>query len=647
MSKAANSEVLIIPRRLLLRNPSAILPKLSPDGRLVAWFAPADGVMNVWAGPADTVADGAPLTRLPGRPPVWHDWSADGRFVLFLKDENGDENYSLFAVDARSSEVRHLTPLPKISARVILISPDLPDRILVGLNDRDPRWHDVWSVRPDTGDRELVHENTERFGWRLFDWQGRLRLGFRNEPEKGGNQSYRMESGRPEPWRLVSFDDAFGTSPLLFDRSGERLFALSSIGRDKAALVSVDMATEVETMLAEHPRADIGGVIWDQSTFIPAAAGAAYLRQEWIALDECAARTINTIRAAASDCDFYQVSASEDDRFWTIEFHGPTRPADYYLVDREAGALRHLFSARPDLAPYRLAGATPAVIKSRDGLDLVSYVTLPADEPSLRPRAPLPTVLVVHGGPWGRDVYGYDREKQWLANRGYAVLAVNYRASTGFGKAFVNAGDKEHAAKIHADLIDAVEWAIREGIADRDRVAIMGASYGGYAAFVGATFTPDVFACSLPIVGIADLVTLIDSVPPYWADILEHFYRRYGDPRTEEGRVLLRARSPLYRAEAVAKPMLIAHGANDVRCTLVQSDAIVAAMQRHGLPATYVVFPDEGHGFAKPENRLAYYALAEQFLARFLGGRAEPIGSEVAESSAEIRAGEADAQFPN
>ncbi len=633
------SQTPIIPRRLLLGNPSALDPKLSPDGRLLAWLAPVDGVMNVWAAPTKSIREAQPLTRMAGRPPAWHDWSADGRFVLFLKDENGDENFRLHAVEAETGETRDLAPLSQVAAQVLLNSPDLPGRILIGLNDRDPRRHDVWSVEPASGERELVYENTEGFGWFGFDRQGGMRLAARNEAAKGARQVYRMETGRPEPWRLIPFDDQFGTAFLNFDRSGAKLFARSSIGRDRSALVAIDMTSGDETVLAEHPRADIVDAIPDQRTFDIQAASAVYLRQEWIALDRSAARTIAMIRAAAPDCEFTRVSASADERLWTIAVHGPRRPPRYHLIDRDAAAIRELFSARPDLEPYRLAGTQPAVVKSRDGLDLVCYVTLPADEPSSRPRSPLPTVLFVHGGPWSRDSYGYDRERQWLANRGYAVLNVNYRASVGFGKAFVNAGDREHAGKIHDDLIDAVEWAVRKGFARRDKIAVMGGSYGGYAAFVAATFTPDVFCCALPIVGATDLMTLVESLPPYWADFLAQFYRRYGDPRTPEGRKFLRSRSPLGRADRIRKPMLIAHGANDVRCTLAQSDEIVAAMQKHGLPVTYVVFPDEGHGFKRPENALAYHALAEAFLARHLGGRAEPVGSDFEGSSAEIRVG--------
>jgi len=278
-------------------------------------------------------------------------------------------------------------------------------------------------------------------------------------------------------------------------------------------------------------------------------------------------------------------------------------------------------------------------ISSRDGLMLPSYLTLPPNETGPRPKTPLPMVLFVHGGPWSRDVYGYNRVHQWLANRGYAVLSVNYRASSGFGKAFLNAGNKEHAGKIHDDLIDGVEWAIGEGIALRDKVAIMGGSYGGYSAFVGATFTPDVFCCAIPIVGITDLVTLMQNRPPYWADFMDQFARRYADVNTEEGRTFLRSRSPLYKANAIKKPMLIGHGANDIRCTQAQSDLMVAAMKEKGVPVTYVVFPDEGHGFARPENNIAFNAIAEIFLARHLGGRAEPVGSDFEGSSHEIRAG--------
>jgi len=277
--------------------------------------------------------------------------------------------------------------------------------------------------------------------------------------------------------------------------------------------------------------------------------------------------------------------------------------------------------------------------KSRDGLRLASYLTLPAHIGAARPEKPLPMVLVVHGGPWSRDGFGYRGDHQWLANRGYAVLSVNYRGSTGFGKAFVAASEKQHARKMHDDLIDMVEWAVAEGIAQEDKIAIFGGSYGGYASFVGATFTPEVFCCAIPVVGISNLQTLLESLPPYWAGFAEYMYRSYGDPRTEEGRALLAERSPIHKVANIKRPMLIFHGANDVRCKVAESDSIVAAMQARNIPAIYVVYPDEGHGFAKPANRLSYIAMTEAFLAQHLGGAFEPIGNDLEGSSHQIRAG--------
>ncbi len=293
------SEIPIIPRTLLLGNPSALDPKLSPDGRFLAWLAPVGAVMNVWVAPTDAIGEARPLTEMDGRPPVWSSWSWDGRFVMFLKDENGDENYNLYVVERETRDLRNLTPIPKASVVIYLRSPDLPNRVLIGLNDRDPRWHDVWSVDLASGERTLVYENTAGFGWLLFDWSGQIRFAGRNEAAKGGQRVYRMETAQPEPWRLIPFDDTFSTDLIFFDRTGERLFVRSSLNRDRSALVRIDMATDAETVLAEHPRADIGEAIWDARTFEILAVSAEHLRQEWIALDERAGRTIDMIRICA------------------------------------------------------------------------------------------------------------------------------------------------------------------------------------------------------------------------------------------------------------------------------------------------------------------------------------------------------------
>jgi acylaminoacyl-peptidase len=362
------------------------------------------------------------------------------------------------------------------------------------------------------------------------------------------------------------------------------------------------------------------------------------VRDEWIAVDPATGRDLAMLEREL-DATIEIVSQSDDDTLWVVGAERPDRPPAWHLLDRPTGKMMFLFPARPKLDKMKLAPMHGVVIAARDGLALVSYLTLPATETGTRPSRPLPMVLHVHGGPWARNGWHYHRDAQWLANRNYAVLQVNYRGSTGFGKAFTNAGDREWAGKMHDDLIDAVNWSIAEGIADPKRIAICGASYGGYASFVGATFTPDVFCCSVPVVGITNLETMLANPPPYWAAFYEQECHRIGDPRTADGVALLRARSPLHRAGNITKPMLIGHGANDVRCKVAESNQIVAAMTDKRIPVIYVVYPDEGHGFARPENDIAFKAIMEAFLGRHLGGRAEPIGDDFTGSSHEIRAG--------
>ena len=629
----------LIPRAVLFGNPERFQPRLSPDGQWLTWLAPFEGVLNVWLAPTDRIADAQPLTRRKGRPIAWQDWSWDGRHILFMSDHDGDENWCLFAVD-RAGTVRELTPPRGVAARLFLESPEQPGTAMIGLNDRDPRWHDVWRLDLASGKRELVLENTAEF-WQLeFDWQLNPRLGRKSTPGRGGSCLYRLLDGKAEPWLDIPVADMWTTWPIMFDRAGGALMMMSSLGRDRAALTRIDMTTGAETIVAEHDKADLGNWrIWNPATFEIDAVGATYLRQEWIALNAAVADDLRLVQAKLGMPDFLIDSQSADNTRWVVTAYSAERAVTYFLYDRRCGAVTELFSSRPELEAHRLASMHGHVIKARDGLDLVSYLTLPADEPQVRPRAPLPMVLVVHGGPWGRDIYTYRGDHQWLANRGYAVLSVNYRASTGFGKAFVHAGAREHAGKMHDDLIDAVEWAVAEGIARRDQVAVMGASYGGYATLVGLTFTPEAFCCGVSIVGISNLVTLLENMPPYWAGFDEFMFANYADVRTEEGRAWLRARSPLSRADAIRRPLLIGHGANDVRCKQQESDQIVAAMRARGLPVTYVVYPEEGHGFMRPESRTSFNAITEAFLAGHLGGRCEPIGDDLAGSSLQVREG--------
>ena len=628
----------LIPRRLFFGNPAAFDAKISPDGQWISWLAPVDDVLNIWIAPRSRLSDCRPVTRTKGRPIQWHGWSWDSHHLLYFNDENGDENLHMYAVDPMGGPVRDLTPLETVAAHWIIGSPDRPRDVIIALNDRDKRWHDAWRIDLDTGERTLVWENTQEINRFGFDMAHELRW-VGTQATDGGARLWKVEEGSLRHWHDIDYEDVLGTGPVLFNRANTHLYLRSSIGRDTSSLLRLDWTTGEETVVAEHPRADVGSVLWDMRSYEAVAASAKVLVDDWFYLAPSVAADFAFLKAELPDFELGVTEQSADDRDWIVMAHRPEQAATYFHFDRETRTLEEVCRARPELTDYMLAPMHPIEGKSRDGLPLVSYLTLPADIAGDRPPKALPMVLVVHGGPWGRDFWGYRGDHQWLANRGYAVLSVNYRGSTGFGKAFVAASVHEHGAKMHDDLIDMVQWAVREGIADKDKIAIFGGSYGGYASFLGATFTPEVFCCAVPVVGITNLQTLLESIPPYWAGFAEYMYRSYGDPRTEEGRKLLAERSPIHKVDSIKKPMLIFHGQNDVRCKIAESDTIVKAMQQKDIPVAYVVYPDEGHSFALPANRLSYVAFTEAFFARHLGGTCEPVGRDLDGSSHEIRAG--------
>jgi len=628
----------LIPRKTFFENPNAFSPTLSPDGRWLAWMAAVDGVLNVWAAPRGDLTKARPLTHQTERPIAAHVFARTNAHVLFFKDKDGDENFNVWCVGIDGSDLRNLTPYPNLHATFVGLHHEDPYLVAIGMNDRDARWHDLYIVDIRTGARRLVYENTDEIAGFILDSQLNLRLATTTRNKGAGAAILRWNGSAFNEIFSIEPDDALTTGPSHVNRAGDAWYLLSSIGRDKAAVLRVDWTTGAQSVIASHDKVDVFGMVTDPRTYEVTAVSANYVRDEWIAIDQATGRDLARLEREL-DANIGISSQSDDDTLWVVAASRPDRPAAWHVLDRRSGELSFLFAARPKLEKVKLAPMHGTIIKSRDGLELVSYLTLPTAETGTRPARPLPMVLDVHGGPWARDDWNYDRDVQWYANRGYAVLQVNYRGSTGFGKAFVNAGDREWAGKMHDDLIDAVRWAIAEGIADPQRVAICGGSYGGYASYVGATFTPDVFCCSVPVVGITNLETMLANPPPYWASFYEQECRRIGDPRTPEGVALLKARSPLHRAGDIRKPMLIGHGANDVRCKVAESDQIVAAMTARRIPVIYVVYPDEGHGFARPENNIAFNAIKEAFLARYLGGHAEPVGDDFKGSRHEIRAG--------
>ena len=631
----------LIARDALFGNPERANVQISPDGKYLSWVAAVDGVLNVWVAPADNPSQARAVTQDKARGIRSYFWSYQPDTLLYLRDSGGDEDFHLYAVDLKTGQAKDLTPFPKTTAQVAGVSPKHPGTILVGMNDRDAQWHDIYKVDLASGDRTLLEKNDAQIAGYIADADYTLKYAQRSRPDGGADVLRRGANGAWEKFDDIPFEDVLTTSPGGLTLDGKTLYFTDSRGRNTAALFAIDVASGTRTLVLEDARADVGGTLADPATGKVQAVSVDYLRDEWKVVDPAIRADLEKLEAIGPG-DVSVNTRTLDDKTWIVAYSAAEAPLVYYRYDRGAGTLTKLFSARPKLEGKPLVPQWPVEIASRDNKTLVSYLTLPRSADANndgKADAPVPLVLLVHGGPWARDSYGYGGYNQWLANRGYAVLSVNFRGSTGFGKDFTNAGNGEWAGKMHDDLIDAVQWAVKQGVTTQDQVAIMGGSYGGYATLTGLTFTPDAFACGVDIGGPSNLTTLLSTVPPYWASFFEQLAKRMGDPRTDAGKKWLTERSPLTRADQIKKPLLIGQGANDPRVKQAESDQIVKAMQAKNIPVTYVLFPDEGHGFARPENNKAFNAVTEGFLAQCLGGRAEPIGKDFTGSSISVPVG--------
>jgi dipeptidyl aminopeptidase/acylaminoacyl peptidase len=596
----------------------------------------------VWVAPVGDLSAARAITGDTYRGIRQYFWAWNGTHVVYLQDTGGDENFHAYSVNIATGEAIDLTPMEGVRVQVDQVSPRFPDEMVLGINDRNPQLHDLYRVSVLTGERTLLLENAGYAGYTLDD---NYNVRFATRFEADGSLSYfAVDADKTigeTPYLSVPQEDSLTTGVAGFDATGETMFVFDSRSADTSGLYRTNLASGQTDLIFRHPRADVAGVMAHPTTYEIEAVSANFTRTEWTVLDAGVKDDLAYLATVESG-EVNVTSRTKDDSLWTVAYTLSDGPVKYYLYDRAANKATYLFSNRPAIEHLPLAEMHPVVIEARDGLDLVSYLTLPvwADtDGDARPEEPLPTVLLVHGGPWARDSWGYSGFHQWLSNRGYAVLSVNYRGSTGFGKNFVNAGNFEWAGKMHDDLIDAVEWAVTEGVSDRERVAIMGGSYGGYATLVGLTFTPETFACGVDIVGPSNLRTLLATIPPYWAPIIKMFTTRVGDPETEEGLALLEERSPLNFVDKIQRPLLIGQGANDPRVKQSESDQIVEAMKAKGIPVTYVLFPDEGHGFARPENSKAFNAVTESFLAEHLGGRYQPIDDDFEGSTIQVPTG--------
>ncbi len=619
----------LIPRKIFFDNPDRICVRLSPDGTKIAYIAPYEGVMNIWVASRDTPNEAKVLTTEPVRGLMSFSWAYTNDHILYPKDTEGDENWHIHCVDVTTTQSKDLTPYGAVAARISKTSTQFPTKILVSLNDRVPELHDTYEVDILTGKRTLVYENNEFVGF-LFDEAFVLRFAMRLLPD-GSTQLDRYENGAFTKFDHVPYEDALGTNPIGFNKTADKLYTLDSRGRDTTGLYLVDIENGHKELLAEHAKADISDAFIHPVTKAFEGWAATYLKKEWTFVNATVQQDMDFLKKDAQGV-VEVLSRDLADQYWVLIELQDAGPSEYYLYERSSQIKTHLFSSQKTLEGLDLAPMHPVVIKARDGLEMVSYYTLPKNsDPAGQgvTQTPVPLILMVHGGPQARDSWGYNPATQWLANRGYAVLSVNYRGSTGFGKKFTNAGDGQWSRKMHDDLIDAVEWAIAEGITTKDQVAIYGGSYGGYATLVGLTSTPDVFACGVDIVGPSNLKTLMETVPAYWKPILDMLKKRIGgDLDSEAGLAELAARSPVHNAQDITKPLLIAQGANDPRVKQAESDQFATALKSKGIPVTYVLYPDEGHGFSRPPNKMSFFALTEAFLQEHLGGAAEPIGND-------------------
>lgn len=618
-SQSATQLPPLIPRETLFGNPERTRPQLSPDGQYLAYIAPDEkNVLQVWL---RTVGqeDDRQLTDDKKRGIRMYFWTYKAQQLIYLQDSDGDENFHLYSVNIDSDVVRDLTPFQGVKAQPVDLDPEFPDEVLVGLNLADRQKFDVYRINLNSGAVEFDTDNPGNVVSWTADATFQVRAATAATPDGGSELLFRETVDKP--WETVRHwgpDDEGGA--VSFSADGKTLYIIGSHDANAQRLIALDLATREETVMAEDEQYDVGGILMHPTTRVIQAVSFYKDKVQWQVLDQSIAPDFEAI-TQVREGEFGVTNRTLADDTWLVAYTTDDGPVYYYSYDRESKSSTLLFSNQPELEELSLASMQPISYEARDGLTIHGYLTTPVGLEAKN----LPTVLLVHGGPWARDNWGYSPIVQWLANRGYAVLQVDFRGSTGYGKAFLNAGNRQWAAAMHDDLIDAVNWLVEQGIADPDKVAIMGGSYGGYATLVGLTFTPEVFAAGVDIVGPSNLVTLMQSIPPYWAPMLASMYHRVGNLETEEE--FLKSRSPLFFVDRIQKPLLIGQGANDPRVKQAESEQIVEAMKQANKPVEYVLYTDEGHGFARPENRLHFFAIAEAFLAKYLGGRSEPVGN--------------------
>jgi dipeptidyl aminopeptidase/acylaminoacyl peptidase len=615
----------LIDRELFFGDPEISGAQISPDGGHISFLKPYHGVRNIWVKKfAEPFDQAHPLTADTTRPVTSYFWSRDGKYVLYAQDKGGDENYRIYAVDPQAAgntvpPARDLTPMAKVRAMIIDVPKGTPSEILVGLNDRRADLHDVYRLNIVTGERTLIRKNEQNVaGWDT-DLKGNLRLGIRQTPD-GGTEILRVEPDTLVSIYSVTADEECGTVRFLPDGNSFYLETNKGAALDKTELQLFDLTKGTTTLVERDPKneVDFGNAIFSDvtdellATVYVGDKVRVYPKEKKFAADW------EILNKQFPDGQFGITSRTADEKIYLVNVSSDVDPGSVYVFDRTTKKITLLYRSRPNLPTKDLAPMKAVRYTARDGMVIPAYLTLPKGLPAQN----LPVVMMIHGGPWARDNWGYNSLAQFLANRGYAVLMPNFRGSTGFGKKFLNAGNKQWGTgSMQHDISDGVAYVIKEKIGDPKRIAIFGGSYGGYATLAGLAFTPSLYAAGVSYVGPSNIITLLKSIPPYWAPMKKMFAIRVGDIEKPEEVKILEQQSPLNSAKQITAPLLVIQGANDPRVKQAESDQIVVALRDLGRTVNYMVAPDEGHGFAGRDNRLAAFTAMEKFFSTHLGGR--------------------------
>lgn len=622
----------IIDRELFFGNPEIAGAQISPDGKYISFLKPWKDTRNIWVkGVEEPFSAARLMTTETKRPIPGYFWTRDSKFILYVKDNDGDENYNVYAVDPAAKPAegkdappsRDLTGLKGVRVMIYEVPKNKPDVVFIGLNDRDKAWHDLYQLTISTGEKKLLRKNTERIMLWEFDLAGELRLAMRSA-ENGDSEFLRVDPDKfTKIYSCNVFETCFTTR---IAKDGKRVYMHTNKDAELVSLALLDLATGTTEIVGNDPlkKVDLSGAPFSEAT--DEIFALVYLDDQWYRFDfrdKEFAKDYEFLRSKFPGKEVMFGSRTADEQRWLVTAYSDVEPGETYLFDRKTRKLTFQYRIREKLPRASLANMKVVRYKSSDGLEIPAYLTLPKGVEAKN----LPALMIPHGGPWARDTWGYNGLAQYFANRGYAVLSPNFRGSTGYGKKFLDAGNLEWGRKMQDDVTWGVKYLEQQGIADPKKVGILGGSYGGYATLAGVTFTPDVYAAAVDIVGPSNLITLVEAIPPYWESLRKMFYLRMGDPTTAEGKAMLLDRSPLTHADQIKTPLLVAQGQNDPRVNKREAEQIVVALRDRGFPVEYILAPDEGHGFARPVNNLALYMAAEKFLAKHLQGRYQESGS--------------------